>query len=48
VTVSGSVISSGAVVGRVRGVVSAVGALLVVCPELPPSPMALDALAGRG
>jgi hypothetical protein len=35
------------VVGRVRGVVSAVGALLV-CPELPPSPMALDALAGRG
>jgi hypothetical protein len=48
VTVSGSVNSSGAKVGRVRGMVSAVGTLLVLCLELPPSRMALRALAGRG
>jgi hypothetical protein len=34
VTVSGSFISSGAKVGRVRGVLFAVGALLVMCLEL--------------
>jgi len=48
VTVSGSVISSDAVVGRVRGVVCAAGGLLVTCPEQPPSQMALGALVGRG
>jgi len=47
VTVSGSVISSGAKVGRVREIFAA-GAFAVMCLEPPPSRTALNALAGRG
>jgi len=47
-TVSGSVTSSGAVVGRVRGWCPRPAHVVVLCVELSPSPVALAALSGRG